>query len=169
MKQYAEIMATYSKKMQNQAEGLLYFHLPLYAFMDSPAVFSGIGGMCSPPYRNSRGCFYFTDDFRVHRNPDRLFRQSPLSDADRIISFRFRYSIYPYTQTNQKSAGHSNVCSGGFAYIKVPVRPAVCSFPARPPTVSLFFFLFAENVCQYLQSVLHRISVFPEFSHIPPG
>ena len=115
MKQYAEIMATYSKKMQNQAEGLLYFHLPLYAFMDSPAVFSGIGGMCSPPYVNARIFFCCINSFRYYRGGNWLFRKSPLSDTDGIKSFRFRYSIYPYTQTNNRSAGEYNVFSGRFA------------------------------------------------------
>ena len=86
--------------------------------MDSPAVFSGTGGMCSPPYVNDTGFFHRFDCFRRYRHSNRIFRKSPLSDTDRTIAFRFRYSIYPYTQTNSSLPENTEVFSGRFVVFR---------------------------------------------------
>ena len=138
--------------------------------MDSPAVSGSIGGMCSPPDTDDAIRFHSINDFWNHRSSNRIFRKSPLSDADRTITFLIRYSIYPYTQTHSRSAGeYKSMFRRICLYKNCPaVNQAADSGLPLPSTAFLFSFSPGENACQYRQSESHKISVFPVFFHIPP-
>ena len=70
--------------------------------MDSPAIFCGIGGMCSPPDTNAAGDFHRIDHSWGNRNSHRLFRRSPLSDADGMTFLPFQiFYISLYSNKQQ--------------------------------------------------------------------